>query len=189
MFDRYDGDSSGYIGRSELHKLCVSLGKDLTPTELDQAMAVLSTDRSGYLSLEDFLWWWDLGLNFSALFEPKARWERIREQRWTATPAEGFKLQLNWIPSERGNERWTSSAHSMNEYLDEDADSTSVTRASSDGAPVTKELLWISEMRARSISDGAPSELERARSAVPTPPRTAKMPKSLADQFAAVQRL
>ena len=67
MFKKYDKDGSGFISADELRQLCASLGKELTEEQLDRAMATLDKDGEGTLSIDEFMWWWKLGLSVNAL--------------------------------------------------------------------------------------------------------------------------
>lgn len=67
QFDRYDTDKSGFIERHELSALCAKLGRELQPAQLDDAMRALDKDGSGHVGLDEFMWWWNLGLSVAAL--------------------------------------------------------------------------------------------------------------------------
>ena len=67
MFKKYNKDGSGFISADELHQLCASLGKELTEEQLDRAMAKLDKNGEGTVSIDEFLWWWKLGLSVNAL--------------------------------------------------------------------------------------------------------------------------
>ena len=57
MFDLVDEDGSGEIDRAELCKLCVKLGRDLKPSELDDAMRDMDADGSGAVDYDEFRPW------------------------------------------------------------------------------------------------------------------------------------
>ena len=80
MFNKYDQDSSGFISADELRQVCASLGKDLTDEQLDRAMATLDKDGEGTVSLEEFMWWWKLGLSVNALISEEEL-NRIKERQ------------------------------------------------------------------------------------------------------------
>ena len=67
MFDRYDTDGSGSIDKAELAALCAMLGRELNSVQLDGAMAKLDTDSNGSVCIDEFMWWWGVGLSVAAL--------------------------------------------------------------------------------------------------------------------------
>ena len=95
MFDRYDTDGSGAIDKAELAALCAQLGRELTSVQLDGVMAKLDTDGNGSVCIDEFMWWWGVGLSVAALMDDAevARLRRVatdgvarRQQAQDAAP-------------------------------------------------------------------------------------------------------
>ena len=47
--------------------MCSTMGRKLSSSDMDAAMARLDADGSGVLSFEEFLVWWDVGLSVESL--------------------------------------------------------------------------------------------------------------------------
>ena len=54
-----DDDESGELDYQELASLAEALGSDLSPRQLEVALDVLDTDRSGSISFAEFSAWWN----------------------------------------------------------------------------------------------------------------------------------
>ena len=54
-----DDDESGELDYQELANLAEALGSDLSPRQLEVALDVLDTDRSGSISFAEFSAWWN----------------------------------------------------------------------------------------------------------------------------------
>ena len=57
IFDRYDTDGSGTIGRSELHEMFREFGEDLTSNEAQAILALIDSDGNEKINFEEFLYW------------------------------------------------------------------------------------------------------------------------------------
>ncbi len=58
IFQRYDRDRSGSINRNEFARLLEGLGQDLPEEELEIALDVVDSDRTGRVSWGEFKRWW-----------------------------------------------------------------------------------------------------------------------------------
>ena len=68
MFKRVAG-TDGFIDSVELRQLCDEMEHPLTEQQLAIAMAKLDTDGDGRVSVDEFLWWFDMGLKMEALLD------------------------------------------------------------------------------------------------------------------------
>jgi len=59
IFNKYDKDEDGSIGTSELHNLCLEMGVELSPEQLEVALKVMDTDGNGTIELDEFEKWWN----------------------------------------------------------------------------------------------------------------------------------
>lgn len=57
-FDAHDVDSDGKLARNELMELCADLGTTLSARELESALLLLDTDKSGFVDKAEFIAWW-----------------------------------------------------------------------------------------------------------------------------------
>jgi Ca2+-binding EF-hand superfamily protein len=57
-FSQHDRNGDGSLDSEEFAALCAELGSPLTPAEVEAALLMLDTDRSGAVSIEEFLRWW-----------------------------------------------------------------------------------------------------------------------------------
>ena len=57
VFDDIDRDRSGYIDSGELEQCCKTLGVEMSPSELADALKRLDTNGDGKISLEEFTAW------------------------------------------------------------------------------------------------------------------------------------
>ena len=58
LFQEIDANGNGTLCISEVDTLCKKLGKDLSPTELESAMARMDYDGSGEVDWAEFNKWW-----------------------------------------------------------------------------------------------------------------------------------
>lgn len=58
LFNLIDEDGSGSLDRGEIENLAGRLGKHLTATQLDEAMAEMDTDGGGDVGFDEFVDWW-----------------------------------------------------------------------------------------------------------------------------------
>jgi Ca2+-binding EF-hand superfamily protein len=82
LFDEFDSDGSGRMGRGEIVDLVDMLGVQMNEAEVAAAMAVMDGDGSGEVDFEEFYHWWippvvDAGTT-ARLANAKARMERVR---------------------------------------------------------------------------------------------------------------
>ena len=70
FFRRHAG-SDLQIDAAELGGLCAQLGQELTEEQIQLAMAKLDVDGDGTVGFEEFLVWWDAGLEVATLLDPK----------------------------------------------------------------------------------------------------------------------
>jgi len=59
IFNKYDKDQDGSIGTSDLHALCLEMGTELSPEQLEMALKVMDTDGNGTIELDEFEKWWN----------------------------------------------------------------------------------------------------------------------------------
>lgn len=58
LFEDIDVDRSGLLDRGEMGSLVKLLGFDMSPAEIDRAMAAMDTDGSGEIDFQEFWKWW-----------------------------------------------------------------------------------------------------------------------------------
>ena len=58
MFDKFDTDGSGAIGKEEFKNLCYDLGHFLSDQELELGMQWLDKDGSGEIEYDEFVEWY-----------------------------------------------------------------------------------------------------------------------------------
>ena len=58
IFDKLDTDKSGFISTAEFGVLCVNMGYEMTPSELDHAVASINKNDDGGIDFDEFLLWW-----------------------------------------------------------------------------------------------------------------------------------
>jgi len=59
IFQKYDTDEDGSIGVKELHALCLEMGYELSPEQLEVAIKVMDSDGNGTIELSEFEAWWN----------------------------------------------------------------------------------------------------------------------------------
>jgi Ca2+-binding EF-hand superfamily protein len=59
IFDQFDKDKNGYINKTELETLSKALNNPLSPAELCDLFKDFDEDRSGKISLKEFIKYWD----------------------------------------------------------------------------------------------------------------------------------
>ena len=69
IFSRHDADGSGRLDCDELRALCAEMGYTLSPEEVNRAMMKLDEGGTGTVSLQDFLYWYSVGMSVNALFD------------------------------------------------------------------------------------------------------------------------
>ncbi|KAG2489366.1 hypothetical protein HYH03_012196 [Edaphochlamys debaryana] len=58
VFSKYDVNEDCRLSTSELKRLCLDLGKDLTDDEVKEALRILDTSGNGTIELDEFVAWW-----------------------------------------------------------------------------------------------------------------------------------
>ncbi|WP_342380652.1 EF-hand domain-containing protein [Myxococcus stipitatus] len=58
-FQRYDRNRTGAIERAEFARLLEALGQDVTDEELEIALDIVDTDKTGRISWSEFKVWWN----------------------------------------------------------------------------------------------------------------------------------
>ncbi|WP_246137354.1 EF-hand domain-containing protein [Myxococcus llanfairpwllgwyngyllgogerychwyrndrobwllllantysiliogogogochensis] len=58
IFQRYDRNRTGSIERTEFARLLEALGQNVTDEELEIAVDIVDTDRTGKISWSQFKVWW-----------------------------------------------------------------------------------------------------------------------------------
>jgi len=58
IFQRYDRNRTGTIERAEFARLLEALGQNVTDEELEIAVDIVDTDRTGKISWSKFKAWW-----------------------------------------------------------------------------------------------------------------------------------
>jgi len=58
VFDKYDANKTGSISVSEFGHMCMELGTELTPEQLETAVRVMDKDGNGTIEYDEFLPWW-----------------------------------------------------------------------------------------------------------------------------------
>ena len=81
MFERCDTSGDGKIGKEELSSMCLTLGRTLSRSHLDTAMATLDADRDGWLSFAEFYKWWQAGMSMDTLLDGKKAAEVLKTTR------------------------------------------------------------------------------------------------------------
>jgi hypothetical protein len=111
MFNEMDEDGSGELDRDEIKLLARRLGKRLSKSELDAAMAEMDADGSGEVDFDEFVSWWkEIGsknkgflsgflsrFSFSAL-----RQKRIQEKHASEGLGLGTEMQPETYVDEAG---------------------------------------------------------------------------------------
>ncbi|WIG96021.1 EF-hand domain-containing protein [Myxococcus sp. SDU36] len=59
IFQRYDRDRTGTIDRAEFARLLEALGQNISDEELEIAVDIVDTDRTGKISWNEFKAWWN----------------------------------------------------------------------------------------------------------------------------------
>ncbi|AKQ67820.1 Ku domain protein [Myxococcus hansupus] len=59
IFQRYDRDRTGTIDRAEFARLLEALGQNISDEELEIAIDIVDTDRTGKISWNEFRAWWN----------------------------------------------------------------------------------------------------------------------------------
>jgi len=59
IFVKYDTDQDGSIGVNELHALCMEMGVDMSPEQLEVAVKVMDSDGNGTIEFDEFEKWWN----------------------------------------------------------------------------------------------------------------------------------
>jgi len=59
IFQRYDRDRTGTIDRAEFARLLEALGQNISDEELEIAIDIVDTDRTGKISWNEFKAWWN----------------------------------------------------------------------------------------------------------------------------------
>ncbi len=59
IFQRYDRDRTGTIDRAEFARLLEALGQNISDEELEIAIDIVDTDRTGKISWNEFRTWWN----------------------------------------------------------------------------------------------------------------------------------
>jgi len=59
IFNKYDTDQDGSISTKELHALCMEMGYELNPEQLEMAIKVMDTDGNGTIEYDEFEKWWN----------------------------------------------------------------------------------------------------------------------------------
>jgi len=59
IFTKYDTDQDGSIGCNELHALCMEMGVEMSPEQLEVAVKVMDTDGNGTIEFDEFEKWWN----------------------------------------------------------------------------------------------------------------------------------
>nr|WP_174256931.1 EF-hand domain-containing protein [Myxococcus xanthus] len=59
IFQRYDRDRTGTIDRAEFARLLEALGQNISDDELEIAVDIVDTDRTGKISWNEFKAWWN----------------------------------------------------------------------------------------------------------------------------------
>jgi len=85
-FTRYDADASGTVSYEELANLVKDLGVNLGPGQLQEAIDILDTDRSGQLEFDEFLPWFRQ-MNSQEHDKKRSASPQKRKQRVAKTPA------------------------------------------------------------------------------------------------------
>lgn len=73
-FDTIDTDGSGTLDRSEVEKAVRMLGRYLSGTDVDDAMAEMDGDGNGEVSFAEFQTWWESGGKLSASERLDLKW-------------------------------------------------------------------------------------------------------------------
>jgi len=59
IFVKYDTDQDGSIGVGELHALCLEMGVEMSPEQLEVAVKVMDSDGNGTIEFDEFEKWWN----------------------------------------------------------------------------------------------------------------------------------
>eukprot|EP01113_Clastostelium_recurvatum_P001096 TRINITY_DN1045_c0_g1_i1.p1 TRINITY_DN1045_c0_g1~~TRINITY_DN1045_c0_g1_i1.p1 ORF type:complete len:171 (+),score=60.05 TRINITY_DN1045_c0_g1_i1:26-514(+) len=76
VFQKYDKDNSGTIGRYEFKNLCYELGYFMSDDEVKTALDMIDKDGTGHLSLDEFVSFWRDSDKFKKLDEAQS--ERLK---------------------------------------------------------------------------------------------------------------
>ena len=80
LFAEVDADGGGTIGKDELRRLMIKLGRQVGSAELDRIMSFIDEDNSGEIELSEFREWWAKETG-TAVEEPPAQPEQPRSTR------------------------------------------------------------------------------------------------------------
>ena len=67
IFDHFDADHTGKINVIELQEMCESMGKEMDINAAWEALKALDKAGDGMISFDEFLEWWRVGLDTSAI--------------------------------------------------------------------------------------------------------------------------
>ena len=77
IFDRYDKDGTGQIDSKELQAMCNAMGRQLTEAEAAVAVKRLDKGGDGVISFTEFMEWWRIGLDTTAIKEDSIAHKRM----------------------------------------------------------------------------------------------------------------
>eukprot|EP01126_Amoeba_proteus_P025928 TRINITY_DN2574_c0_g1_i1.p1 TRINITY_DN2574_c0_g1~~TRINITY_DN2574_c0_g1_i1.p1 ORF type:complete len:173 (-),score=28.06 TRINITY_DN2574_c0_g1_i1:69-542(-) len=78
IFNKFDTNKDGSLGTNELRNLCYSLGHYLSDEELLHATTILDTNQDGFISVEEFKYWWNT-TRWSSFLDDPAKGEQVTE--------------------------------------------------------------------------------------------------------------
>jgi len=67
IFNKYDKDQDGSISSNELHALCMEMGYELKPEQLEVAIKVMDNDGNGTIEFDEFEKWWNSDDRFGTM--------------------------------------------------------------------------------------------------------------------------
>jgi hypothetical protein len=100
-FDKFDKDGSGTIEREEIKKAASELGENITSEEFDKCFAVMDENKDGIITFQEFVTWWKLGRQNSALMKKIVQLEMMTSKILKSDTLVELRKELEALKDEK----------------------------------------------------------------------------------------
>jgi hypothetical protein len=94
VFDKIDTNKNGFIEKNEMKAAALELGEIATCEDFEKSFQVMDENHDGKISLKEFINWWKLGRQNSALMKRLVRLEVMTSKYLESPQLQEFKKEL-----------------------------------------------------------------------------------------------